>query len=80
MRKSAKNSVSSLVLAAILTSGFVGIDAASAKQNKSDVMKSNPDLAVAKKNKSGWIFPTLAALAAAVSVLAIANDDKPTSP
>jgi hypothetical protein len=68
MRKSVKNSVSSLVLAAMLTSGFVGIVAASAK------------LAVAKKNKSGWIFPTPAALAAAVSVLAIANDDKPTSP
>ena len=80
MRKSVKNSVSSLALAAMLTSGFVGIDAASAQKSKSDVSKPNPEVAVAKKNKSGWIFPTLAALAAAVSVLAIAKDDKPTSP
>lgn len=95
MRKSVKNSVSSLALAAMLSSGVIGIDAASARnksdkikddsplasaRNKSDVIKPNPDPAVAKKNKSSWIFPTVAALAAAVGLIIATQNDNPTSP
>jgi hypothetical protein len=78
MRKSVKNSVSSVALAAMLTSGFVGLDAASA-QGENDTIKPNRATSVAKK-KSNWIFPTVAALAVVAGVLVVTKDDKPASP
>jgi hypothetical protein len=50
------------------------------ERNKSGVLKPNDPSVAAKKGKTGWIFVTLAAVAAGVAVLAAGGNDNPASP
>jgi hypothetical protein len=86
MKKTVRSSVSGFAIAAVLTSGLVGLDAASAK-GKSDKIEAPTPRADDKKaklsvgkGKSNWIFPTVAAVAVAVGIIAVSSGGKSSSP